>query len=232
MITLSSKHLVMLAFILFTGISFAFSQADNSGCKVLLPEISGTYEGQCKNGLADGQGVSSGIDTYYGLFKKGLPEGKGVYKFKNGDVFIGLFKNGLKDGVGEYRHVINGKDSIVIGYWKKGIYKRATPADEGYRVTSVTGIEYYSIKKTIDTVNLIEISFEKYQKKYIPNDLVVTITSGYRPAGNLKVVVAGYSFPVTCSLRFTIPAAGVLRQCNLTFTILEKGKWEVFINNN
>lgn len=228
----SLKQLCLVAFLLLSGNPYSFSRKNNPNCKVLLNEISGVYEGSCKNGLADGQGISTGIDSYYGMFRKGLPDGEGVYKYKNGDVYTGIWKNGLQNGKGEFRYLINGKDSIVKGYWKNGVYKYVLKDDEGYRVTNLTGIENYSIKKTIDTVNLIEISFEKVNKKYIPQDLTVTYTSGYRPAHNMKVLIAGYIFPVTCSLHFTIPISFGERQCDLTFTILEKGKWEVFISNN
>jgi hypothetical protein len=228
----SLKHLYLVAFLLLTGIPHLFSQKNITDCKVLLKEISGKYEGQCKNGLAEGTGFASGTDSYYGQFSKGLPDGNGVYTYKNGDVFKGTWKSGLKNGEGEFRYVINGKDSIVKGYWKKGVYKNALRKEEGYQVNSITGIENYSIKKTIDTVNLIEISFEKVNKKYIPRDLTITYTSGYRPAHNMKVLVAGYVYPVTCALHFTIPMGFEEKQCYLTFTIMEKGKWEVFISNN
>jgi hypothetical protein len=228
----SLRHLSLLVFLLLCCTSYSFSQENNTDCKVLLKEISGKYEGQCKNGLAEGTGFSSGADTYYGMFLKGLPDGNGVYTYKDGDVFKGTWKNGLKNGEGEFRYLINGKDSVVKGYWKKGVYKSALKKEEGYLVNSITGIENYSIKKTIDTVNLIEISFEKVNKKYIPRDLTITNTSGYRPAHNMKVLVAGYVFPVTCSLHFTIPIGYEEKQCYLTFTIMEKGKWEVFISNN
>ena len=44
-------------------------------CKVLMKEISGSYSGECKKGLADGKGEAKGVDRYIGAFKKGLPDG-------------------------------------------------------------------------------------------------------------------------------------------------------------
>ena len=35
-------------------------------CKVLKPEISGSYLGDCKKGLANGKGIARGTDGYEG----------------------------------------------------------------------------------------------------------------------------------------------------------------------
>jgi hypothetical protein len=59
--------------ILFSG-SILFAQEE---CKVLMPEISGSYTGKCKKGLAQGKGLAIGTDTYEGRFLKGLPDGTG-----------------------------------------------------------------------------------------------------------------------------------------------------------
>ena len=60
---------------------------------------------------------------YQGTFKNGWPEGKGKYTWKNGDYFYGGWKKGLKDGKGELHLPVNGVDSVISGYWKKGVYK-------------------------------------------------------------------------------------------------------------
>ena len=40
-------------------------------CKVLKADIAGEYSGDCKKGLANGEGISKGENTYEGKFKKG-----------------------------------------------------------------------------------------------------------------------------------------------------------------
>ncbi|MGV8092965.1 MAG: hypothetical protein AB2L24_14000 [Mangrovibacterium sp.] len=50
---------------------------ETNTCKVLLTEISGSYEGECKKGLADGFGKATGVDQYEGELKKRLPEREG-----------------------------------------------------------------------------------------------------------------------------------------------------------
>lgn len=50
-----------------------------TNCKVLDSDISGSYVGGCKDGLADGKGEARGRDSYVGEFKAGLPHGQGTY---------------------------------------------------------------------------------------------------------------------------------------------------------
>ena len=61
--------------------------------------------------------------TYVGEQKNGLPEGKGVLTDTIGNVFKGSFKKGKKEGYGELtiKNAI-GKDSTLVGYWKKDQY--------------------------------------------------------------------------------------------------------------
>lgn len=49
-------------------------------CRVLKPEISDRYAGDCKDGLAHGKGVAAGKGLYAGEFVNGKPHGHGVYK--------------------------------------------------------------------------------------------------------------------------------------------------------
>ena len=61
--------------------------------------------------------------TYVGEQKNGQPEGKGVLTDTIGNVFKGSFKKGKKEGYGELtiKNAI-GKDSTLVGYWKKDQY--------------------------------------------------------------------------------------------------------------
>ncbi|MEI6061185.1 MAG: hypothetical protein WCR72_10775, partial [Bacteroidota bacterium] len=53
-------------------------------CRVLKPELVGTYEGKCKDGLANGKGIAIGTDRYEGQFTKGFPQGYGTYTWSTG----------------------------------------------------------------------------------------------------------------------------------------------------
>ena len=66
-----------------------------SECKVLKDEISIEYKGDCKDGLAHGQGEATGIDHYKGSFKKGFPHGEGTYKWYTGESYEGQWKKGI-----------------------------------------------------------------------------------------------------------------------------------------
>lgn len=60
---------------------------------------------------------------YQGELKSGLPNGKGTLIDSLGNVFNGNFKKGKKDGYGELTiKSSNGKDSTLVGYWKKDQY--------------------------------------------------------------------------------------------------------------
>jgi hypothetical protein len=111
--------------IIFLSIVFSSTivLAQSTPCVVLLDSIKGIYEGGCNNGKANGEGKSIGIDTYEGTFKNGLPDGMGKYTWKNGDYFYGSWKKGLKDGKGLMHLPVNGTDSVISGYWKRGVYK-------------------------------------------------------------------------------------------------------------
>src|ERR1700712_4901624 len=108
---------LLLSLVLFVNIT----SAQTTACSVALDSLKGTYEGECKNGKAEGFGKATGADNYEGTFKNGLPEGTGTYKWQNGDWYTGTWKKGLMDGKGEYySKVLNSRKH---GFWKKNIYK-------------------------------------------------------------------------------------------------------------
>jgi hypothetical protein len=114
------KKILTFGFLLF---SVFISRAQSSTCIVSLDSIKGSYEGGCSNGKANGEGTAIGIDSYVGTFKNGLPDGKGKYTWKNGDYYYGDWKKGQKDGKGQLNLPVNGVDSVIYGFWKKGVYK-------------------------------------------------------------------------------------------------------------
>jgi hypothetical protein len=71
-------------------------------CKPLDPELQGAYAGPCKDGLAEGYGVASGIAEYRGEFKAGKKDGRGAKTWPNGDRYEGEFAEDFKHGTGRY----------------------------------------------------------------------------------------------------------------------------------
>ncbi len=227
---MNNRLLIVIAAILFCT-STSFSQ-QNDTCKVLLNKIAGLYDGQCKDGLANGKGISKGEDEYTGMFKNGLPDGKGKYTFKNGDIYDGYWSNGVKNGQGKFSYTLNGQKMTLRGYWKNGDYVGLANPDEAYRVTANTGIESYSIKRTEDVGSQIKISFVGAMTKTVPTGLNVTSSSGHVNKENKNFSIYDFVCPNNCTINFIIRTSGGNRQCSLEFEILKPGKYEVLITNN
>ncbi len=73
-----------------------------SPCRVLTPTLQQSYQGECLNGLAHGQGAAQGSDRYQGQFQQGQPHGQGVYQFQDGRRFEGQFIAGRISGTARF----------------------------------------------------------------------------------------------------------------------------------
>ena len=224
----SLKQFLLVPLLLIFHSTCSVAQQRDSVCKVLVKEISGSYKGSCHNGLADGKGVACGEDTYSGNFRNGFPDGKGKYKYKNGNVFSGFWNKGIRNGKGEYTYFVNGKPTLVSGYWKNGDYYGKSNPDDEYKLNNV-GVENYTIVKTSDSENLVEITFEQDLRKYIPEIFKISVNSGRCIEQPAQILIKDYAFPMTCSMEFVIPVFGQGKHCRFEFTISKPGKYEVLI---
>ena len=125
---------IILSAIILSAVTYGQNE-----CHVLLPELQGQYKGECKKGLADGEGSAQGEEKYVGNFKKGLPHGFGVYFYSNGSIYIGSFKKGVRNGYGLLNDLSNGSKVMHYGLWVAG--KLAIPNDARglYRVDYYKG---------------------------------------------------------------------------------------------
>jgi hypothetical protein len=139
--------------IVVLSLSFQLKAQD---CVVTTPSLAGKYEGDCKNGKADGAGKATGEDFYEGNFRSGVPDGKGKYTWKNGNYYDGEWFKGLKSGQGVMRFKLADKDSIVTGFWRKdkyiGLYEK--PYMVHKNTIHVTEI---SCKKINNSLNQVEL---------------------------------------------------------------------------
>jgi hypothetical protein len=100
------------------------AQENSQNCKVLDENLTGTYKGDCINGIADGKGEAKGRHSYTGPFKNGMPNGTGIYTYADNMYYNGNFQDGVKEGKGEFHYLRNGlADSIVKGYWSGNEYR-------------------------------------------------------------------------------------------------------------
>ena len=87
-------------------VSVSQSDGTTGSCRVLDPELQETYDGDCSNGLAHGQGVARGQHGafYQGGFVEGAKSGYGVKLYANGDAYAGNWANDYRDGQGVYEY--------------------------------------------------------------------------------------------------------------------------------
>ena len=107
-------------FALLLLIAAAMPAWAEDGCRVLDPELVGTYKGGCKDGLAEGYGEAKGSAEYRGEFHAGRKNGRGIKIWPNGDRYEGRFVEDRKDGVGTY---IWGPNGLSAGQRYQGDFR-------------------------------------------------------------------------------------------------------------
>lgn len=217
---------------LFTIILLSYYNlnAQVSECQVLLPRISGTYEGDCKKGVAHGIGMAQGIDRYEGEFKNGLPEGKGIYRWADGTFFDGYWKKGFREGAGR---MIYSADSVITGYWKADKYTGKQNLRD-YEVLQSRYIARTSFMKTGKTPLQVKV---KLTLGGAPNtdvqDFSMTYSSGDEYRLGAAYALQNVKYPIT--IRITYMTWNVLRTvmspAAIEFRINGPGSWDVNIQN-
>jgi hypothetical protein len=221
------KRIILIAGIVTMSLSASVTCAQTS-CKVLLPRISDSYTGSCKQGLANGQGEAFGIDQYKGEFKKGFPDGVGIYFWQTGETYNGEWKRGLREGDGKYTFKYMGRDSVIVGVWKEDKYI-------GERDLASYVIEY---RNSIGRVTCMRVGDRPYVKyKFSPNggesnnisNLLMQGTSGSESNTASFSGFEQVTFPFKGKVTFTAPNSFMtsVLSCELRFVINEPGSWIV-----
>lgn len=197
--------------LLLLSISILQMAQDKGDCKVLMEALSGSYEGECKKGVANGQGIAVGSDSYEGNFKKGLPEGEGTYTWSNGHVFTGTFKKGLKEGDGKLSYT---PDSTLTGFWKNDQYMGLY--ENPYKVLSKTGsVNRLVVRRIANTPN--DIIFRGEMEMLRERG----VNSPYFTGSGFDNV----QFPFTANMEANYANVPV----SFSVIIYEPGRWEVVV---
>jgi hypothetical protein len=227
--TLKKSLSVLFTIVLALNQFNAFSQ---DTCKVLKPEISGKYTGDCKNGLADGKGIAEGKDKYEGKFKKGLPNGQGTYTWSTGEVFKGGWEEGKKDGEGKFTFKSNGVDSTRIGFWKNDVFVRKKTVNP-YNIHRVDGIKRYTVNRFGDGEKVTLTIFKDGNNNSTVSGLTFYCTSGMTYTVGPKRGFENVTFPCTVRIIYTTRnsynAASI--NCEFEIEIKTPGIWDIKLEN-
>lgn len=200
-------------------------------CKVLRADISDSYVGDCKKGLAHGNGIAKGRSTYEGNFKKGFPDGQGTMTYENGGIYIGHWKKGLRSGTGKFTILVKGKDSVAKGIWKGDAYV-GNAKDDGFKVLYKKGIQRYTIKKMGDEGNSVSIMvFDDGNRYDTPLDIKASSGSFLMIQG--KSVYDNISLPFDCDINFDMPNLhnSWTHEVQFKFHIESPGQWVVELHH-
>lgn len=222
------RNFITIVFSILIGIPI-YSQSD---CKVVVKDLQGIYNGDCRKGLADGEGSAKGKDTYTGEWKKGLPNGHGKYTWSTGEIYEGEWRKGQKNGYGIYQFKYKNKDTIVEGVWQNDIY-------EGKPTQAPEVIQQYNIDKyQINNVNAFQnrVIFDFWQngaRNTSMEDLKLIATSGTIATSGQLTGFDNISFPVTITIRYTSYNKLHTSKFNAVFeiTVFEPGDYEVKLFN-
>lgn len=225
----------LISALIFTCAGVLLYAQDN--CKVLVKELEGEYKGDCKKGLAHGEGEATGLDTYIGEFKKGLPHGEGKYIYNPGDrTHEGNWKKGQQEGFGVLTVYTQTDTILKEGYWREGEYY--SKYEMPYKVTYRMEIKKVSFIKKAEG-NTIEFRFTLQGK---PNENVREVKMESKTG--FKAIIPGTSaefanctFPfkgkieyMTVKKEFSAESQASM-YCELQFEIYEPGIWEIVISN-
>jgi len=219
---------------------FTFPLKAQNNCTVNMKTIADSYDGECKKGLADGEGEAKGVDSYIGHFSKGLPNGLGRYEWANGDYYDGEWRRGERTGDGSFYQALS--DSLTVGRWKKGKYSGELRPKITHKHSSGNNPWSQSISKTMDGHNKIKIVF-KFEKNRITSATTSVQSHPYVSGVKIEyssgdqestvedntVLLSQVDFPFTGKIDFRYGVAGESKDYMVEYSIPNPGFWELRI---
>ena len=216
--------------ILIMALSYNISHCQEITGPVLLKEVAGKYEGETKNGLANGEGKSVGTDTYEGHFRKGLPNGEGTYTFSNGDMYKGNFVNGLFSGKGTLYHNSISPDSVSSGYWDAGKYQGKIKIDP-FVISNKTGIVNERVT-FVGEGNQVELSvIDPFNNYIIPQ--INANGKFFQRFSYSRIYFEQIDFPIELDITYSCPnkiRSGIIYN-TIRIKINKPGNWQIALKN-
>ena len=220
--------------LLFSLFFILTSYAQDGGCKVLLIGLDDKYSGECKKGLAHGDGTAAGkLGKYAGKFKKGFPNGSGRLDYKRtiveGSYYDGEWSRGMRHGEGTFYF---SADSITTGYWGEDVYLGKYPSP--YMITSSQALPRIKFTKNNSNNPNIEIQFRRDGVRTM-GDIVTMSTqasSGSERWEQNYFSFENIEFPFEGRLTLTInnKFRSNVYSANFSFEIYEEGNWVIVID--
>jgi hypothetical protein len=224
------KHLLTALLLTTSVIHFSYSQTEN--CKVLKPEIATSYSGDCKKGLANGNGIAAGTDKYEGKFKDGLPQGNGTYQYANGDVYVGDFKEGVRSGNGKFTFKFLGKDSTYMGNWKEDkLVKKIVPA--AYIIKQQYSVQRYIVQKIASGNRVMFALMQNGNYNSSITNLSFAENGGTAISVGQEQGFENIQFPFSCKVSYKTQNSLRTASLDVIFDILinEPGQWKITLYN-
>jgi hypothetical protein len=221
------KNILLLSFIFFIAAEVIDAQ---DSCKVLVQNLQGKYVGECKKGLAHGQGTATGIDSYTGSFKKGFPDGHGKYIWSAGGIYEGSWNKGLRNGEGKYKYMDNGSEAIQDGIWKNDKYVGPKPVLPSIiQKINISNASFYRLSDG----NSLTIKIVQNGMPASVTDLIMDANSGVQNISGSVATFKTIEFPFKCKITYKCwnSLKTVQYDCSLHFEIVQEGDWELRVEN-
>ncbi|HBH49391.1 MAG TPA: hypothetical protein DDX98_12160 [Bacteroidales bacterium] len=211
-------------------------------CKVLNEELNNEYTGECKKGVAHGEGTAKGNElTYEGEFKKGLVHGEGTL-IREDQTYKGEFDDGMVMGYGS---LYIGDSLIKEGYFKGQLldyyFMGENKSDlAGYRILQDDNLDQAQVRisKSDNKTKLVTIRLSDPKNRSISNINVDERNNGQIANSTFTnsrsvIEINAIDFPFVMTLRYNVSnqSGNFNLPAILKIEIFEPGDWLISITH-